>query len=68
VRSYLVIPEGTSVIRVDASSPQFAASKARNGKGEPVMQDEPVVLPVTRLRVAEAPSRTIPGQLVIEIG
>jgi hypothetical protein len=34
MRSYLVIPAGTPILRVLASTPHFAASKARRGKAE----------------------------------
>lgn len=47
MRSYVVIPEGTPVIRVTASTPHFAASKARKGKGELAPCDEVAVIPST---------------------
>lgn len=66
VRSYIVIPEGTPVIRVDASTPHFAASKARRGKGEQASWGKPSVLPASVLRgIGDAP-RVIPGQLTID--
>lgn len=34
MRSYLVIPAGAPVLRVNASTPHFAASKAKRGKAE----------------------------------
>lgn len=65
VRSYIVIPEGTPVIRVEASTPHFAASKVQRGKGEHATSGEPSVLPSSALiEINEAP-RVIPGQLTI---
>lgn len=43
MRTYLVIPEGTPVLRVAASTPHFAASKAKRGKAEHVEGDTFVV-------------------------
>ncbi len=64
MRSYIVIPEGTPIVRVDASGPHYAASKARRGKGEHVNAGGAVVLPesATVAITDEGPSQ-IPGQL-----
>jgi hypothetical protein len=63
VRSYIVIPEGTSIVRVDASTPRYAASKARRGMGEVVSVTEAAVLPrSSAIEVVDGPA-SIPGQL-----
>lgn len=68
MRTYIVIPEGTPVIRVDASSPKYAASKARRGKGEQASWGRPSVLPASVVKgIGEAP-RVIPGQLAFDAG
>lgn len=64
MRSYIVIPEGTPVVRVDASNPQFAASKARRGKGERITVSEAAVLAQSRTReVGDAGPAHIAGQM-----
>lgn len=68
VRPYIVIPEGTPVIRVDASTPHFAASKAQKGKGERAAWSEPSVLPASSLVGIDGGPREIPGQLAFEHG
>jgi hypothetical protein len=64
MRSYIVIPEGTSIVRVDASTPHFAASKARRGKGEVIHMAEASVLPASStIGVTNEGPQEIPGQL-----
>jgi hypothetical protein len=64
MRSYLVIPEGTPVVRVEASTPHFAASKARRGKGEHFHVDVPAVLPLSStIEITDQGPQEIPGQL-----
>jgi hypothetical protein len=63
-RSYIVIPGGTPVLRVEASTPHFAASKARRGKAQHVTA-ETLVLPASgAISPSELPT-VIPGQLTI---
>lgn len=58
-----MIPEGTAIVRVAASNPYYAASKARRGKGERVNVVEAAVLPTSAaIEVNEGP-QVIPGQL-----
>lgn len=64
-RSYIVIPEGTPVLRVSASSPHFAASKARRGKAEH-SSGGPLVFPASASASPHDPPRVIPGQLALE--
>lgn len=61
-----MIPEGTPLIRVDASAPRYAASKAQRGKGELVVQVQPMVLAASTTRDVKQASRVIPGQLTID--
>lgn len=64
MRSYIVIPEGTAVVRVDASTPHYAASKARRGKGEHVSIEQAAVLPHSAtIEVTDEGPRVTPGQL-----
>lgn len=65
MRSYIVIPEGTPVVRVAASTPHFAASKARRGKGERINVAHTAVLPDSAtIRVADDDRpKVTPGQL-----
>lgn len=66
MRTYLVIPEHTTLIRVEASSPHFAVSKARRGAGaEPVSVPVRAVVPMSAL-VDEQERRVIPGQMTFE--
>lgn len=66
MRSYIVIPEGTPVLHVLASTPHFAASKARRGKGTALASDV-LVLPVSRVTEADdGLPDVIPGQLSLE--
>jgi hypothetical protein len=67
MRSYVVIPEGTPVIRVAASNPHFAASKARKGKGELLPCDEVAVIPSTAfVESRRGALQAIPGQLAFD--
>lgn len=64
MRSYIVIPEGTSIVRVHASTPHFAASKARRGKGERVDVAISAVLPLSAaIEVTDEGPQITPGQL-----
>lgn len=64
MRSYIVIPEGTPIVRVDASNPHYAASKARRGKGELINVTEAAVLPLSSaIEVTDEGPQSIPGQL-----
>lgn len=54
------------MIRVDASSPHFAASKAQRGKGESHAWTEPSVLPASALTGIDEGPRAIPGQLAMD--
>lgn len=70
MRSYLVIPAGTPVLRVDASTPHFAASKSQRGKAEHLDSPRLLVFPETSLvepngHTAPTP---IPGQLEFDAG
>lgn len=63
-RPYIVIPEGTAVVVVDASSPKFAASKARRGKGErQTVTAAMVAAESVTQSVVEEPPAAIAGQL-----
>jgi hypothetical protein len=65
MRSYIVIPEGTSIVHVRASTPHFAASKAKRGKGEVINVKEAAVLPqssAVEIVTDDGPAH-IPGQL-----
>jgi len=64
-RSYIVIPGGTPVLRVEASTPHFAASKARKGKAEHVTA-ETLVMPASTAIAPVALPQVIPGQLTID--
>lgn len=61
-RVYLVVPEGTPVFTVVASSPKVAANKVRRGKGTP-QDSQVVVVPVSRVRVPDPRAKVLPGQL-----
>jgi hypothetical protein len=64
MRSYIVIPEGTPIVRVDASNPHYAASKVRRGKGEHVNVTDAAVLPQSpATEVTDEGPALIPGQL-----
>jgi hypothetical protein len=64
VRSYLVIPEGTTIVRVRASTPHFAASKVRRGKGEVVDVVDAAVFPLSSgVEISDEGPAEIPGQL-----
>jgi hypothetical protein len=64
MRSYIVIPEGTSIVRVRASTPHFAASKAKRGKGEVINVKEAAVLPQSSaVEITNDGPVHIPGQL-----
>lgn len=64
MRSYIVIPGGTPVVRVDASDPRFAASKARRGKGERTIVPEATVLAESAaMECGWDRSAYIPGQM-----
>jgi hypothetical protein len=64
MRSYIVIPEGTPIVRVQASTPHFAASKARRGKGEVVNVSEAAVLPQSSaIEITNEGPAVIPGQM-----
>jgi hypothetical protein len=64
MRSYLVIPKGTAIVRVTASTPHYAASKARRGKGEVIDVTEAAVLPLSRtIEITSEGPAQIPGQL-----
>jgi hypothetical protein len=63
MRSYIVIPEGTPILRVDASTARYAASKARKGMGEVVNVAEPAVLPQSSVIEGNKGPQFIPGQL-----
>jgi hypothetical protein len=66
MRPYIVIPEGTPILHVTASTPHHAASKARHGKAT-LVATEAIVLPVSRtLAASNGRSEPIPGQLTIE--
>jgi len=65
VRTYIVIPEGTSVLRVDASTPHYAISKAKRGKCEHV-SGGCVAVPATAAIEANDRPAFIPGQLRLE--
>jgi hypothetical protein len=64
MRSYIVIPEGTTIVRVSASNPHYAASKAKRGKGENICVADAAVIPASSaMEVASDGPRQIPGQL-----
>lgn len=64
MRTYLVIPAGTALLRVQASTPHYASSKARRARHvEHVVTDE-VVLAESRSIEPRGDSGHIPGQLV----
>jgi hypothetical protein len=64
MRSYIVIPEGTEIVEVMASTPHYAVSKARRGKGTPINSKDTVVLPVSAAIASERQGRTpIPGEM-----
>jgi hypothetical protein len=66
MRTYIVIPEGTPIVEVEASTPAHASSKARRGKGTFVSADA-MVLPASRTQAAiQGPAEPIPGQLALE--
>lgn len=59
-----MIPEGTPVVRVQASTPHYAASKVRRGKGERVAVTEAAVLPASAtIEITDEGPAVIPGQL-----
>lgn len=60
-----MIPEGATVLRVDASTPHFAINKARRGKGEP-LGGGCVALPASAAIKADDRPAHIPGQLRME--
>lgn len=64
MRAYIVIPEGTSLVLTNASTPHYAASKARRGKGQVVAVAEAMVLPSSSAMpvTTEGPA-VIAGQL-----
>jgi hypothetical protein len=64
MRSYIVIPEGTSIVRVDAATPHFAASKAKRGKGETLDVTQAAVFPMSAaIRITGEGPSVIPGQM-----
>lgn len=63
-RSYIVIPGGTPVLQVQASTPHYAASKARRGKAEHVTV-KTLVLPASGAILPIELPAVIPGQLSI---
>jgi hypothetical protein len=65
VRTYIVIPEGTPVLRVNASTPHFAINKAKRGKCEHVAGGC-VAVPATAAIEAHERPVVIPGQLHLE--
>jgi hypothetical protein len=65
VRTYIVIPEGTVVLRVDASTPHYAISKAKRGRCEHVAGGC-VAVPATAAVEANDRPTVIPGQLRME--
>lgn len=66
MRNYIVIPEGTPIVRVEASNPHFAASKARRGKGVVSNVTSPAVLPFSSaVEITDEGPQAIPGQLML---
>lgn len=66
MRSYLVIPAGTPILRVAASTPHYAASKARRGKAEHYGGDTFVVPASSVIDGNSRPLAPLPGQLTID--
>lgn len=64
-RPYLVIPEGTTIYEVVASSPKYAASKVRHGKGVPLEVRVASVIPHARCHELDPAESVIPGQLTL---
>lgn len=65
MRSYIVIPEGTPVLRVQASTPHYAASKAKRGKAEHV-EAAVLVVPASAVIDGDRPAPIHPQQLQFE--
>ena len=61
-----MIPEGSAVLRVEASSPHYAISKARRGKGEHIADGCVAVPASAAIRAEDRPPAHIPGQLRME--
>ena len=64
MRSYLVIPAGTTLVRVQASTPHYASSKARRGRHVEHLVTEEIVLAESRSIEPHVGAIAIPGQLV----
>jgi hypothetical protein len=64
MRSYLVIPAGTPVVQVDASTPHSASSKARRGRDATHVVSAELVLAQSRsVEPRSSWTGVIPGQL-----
>lgn len=62
-RAYIVIPEGTPIVVVVASSPHYAASKARRGMGERVSAADALVTASSATTSAAHNLPIVAGQL-----
>lgn len=65
MRTYIVIPDGTTVLRVEASTPHYAVSKARNGKAV-VIDGSIVAVPESAMVPPKEGPVVVKGQMTIE--
>lgn len=68
MRSYIVIPAGTPLLRVRASTPHFASSKAKRGRDVEHVATAEVVLAESRTVEPHVLVAVLPGQLVFVDG
>lgn len=61
-----MIPEGTQVLRVEASTPHFAINKVRRGKGEH-LDAGAVAVPASAVIAADDRPYIHPGQLRMSV-
>jgi hypothetical protein len=68
MRSYIVIPAGTPLLRVQASTPHFASSKAKHGRDVEHVATDEMVLAESRTIEPHGLIAALPGQLVFANG
>lgn len=68
MRSYIVIPAGTPLLRVQASTPHFASSKAKRGRDVEHVATAEIVLAESRTIEPHVLIVSLPGQLVFVDG
>lgn len=68
MRSYIVIPAGTPLLRVRASTPHFASSKAKRGRDVEHVATAEIVLAESRTIEPHVLVLALPGQLELVAG